>query len=116
MTTGLGADVVFECSGAEPSAQNCLDLVRRRGRYAQVGLFGRPIAWDLEQVCYKELKVSGSFATVPSSWRKALTLLASEQVQTRPLVSHTFPLNEWEQAFHIFERRDGFKIVLTPTG
>jgi L-iditol 2-dehydrogenase len=115
MTAGLGADVIFECSGAEGSARNCLDLVRRKGRYAQVGLFGRPIQWDLEQVCYKELRVSGSFATVPSAWRKALTLLASGQVQTRPLVSHTLPLDEWEQAFRIFERRDGFKIVLTPT-
>ena len=31
MTAGLGANVIFECSGAEPSAQNCLDLVRRSG-------------------------------------------------------------------------------------
>ena len=114
MTHGLGADVVFECSGAAPSAQHCLSLVRRRGRYAQVGLFGRPIAWDLEQVCYKELSVSGSNATVPSAWRKALALLASGQVRTDLLISHTFPVTEWRHAFDIFERREGLKIVLTP--
>ena len=114
MTSGLGPDVVFETSGAEPSAQSCLDLVRRRGRYAQVGLFGQPIQWDLEQVCYKEIAVSGSFATVPSAWRKALTLLASAQVQTRPLVSHTLPITAWEQAFHTFEEKSGLKIILTP--
>src|SRR5690348_12402360 len=83
MTGGLGADVVFECSGAEASAQNCLNLVRRRGRYVQVGLFGKPVHWDLDLVCFKELQVSGSFAHLPSAWRKALTLLASGQVQTR---------------------------------
>jgi L-iditol 2-dehydrogenase len=114
MTGGLGADAVFECSGAAPSAQHCLSLVRRRGRYAQVGLFGKPILWDLEQVCYKELQVSGSFATVPSAWRKALTLMASGQVQTGPLITHTLPLTEWQEAFRIFERRQGLKIVLTP--
>jgi L-iditol 2-dehydrogenase len=114
MTGGLGADAVFECSGAAPSAQHCLSLVRRRGRYAQVGLFGKPIVWDLEQVCFKELQVSGSFATVPSAWRKALTLLASGQVQTGPLISHTFPITEWRDAFTIFEKRQGLKIVLTP--
>ena len=69
LTGGLGADVVFECAGAGPSAQTCLELVRRRGRYAQVGLFGKPVLWDLEQVCYKELRVSGSNATVPSALR-----------------------------------------------
>ncbi len=115
MTDGLGADVVFECSGAEASAQNCLNLVRRRGRYVQVGLFGKPVQWDLDQVCLKELQVSGSFAHLPSAWRKALTLLSSGQVQTRPLISTILPIHEWQQAFDIFERREGIKVVLTPT-
>ena len=114
LSGGLGADVVFECAGAGPSAQTCLELVRRRGRYAQVGLFGRPIEWDLEQVSFKELQVSGSFATVPSAWRRALALLATGQVQTRPLITATLPTSEWRQAFENFERRDGLKVILTP--
>ncbi|MCL4295538.1 MAG: alcohol dehydrogenase catalytic domain-containing protein [Anaerolineae bacterium] len=114
MTNGLGADVVFECAGAALSAQHCLDLVRRQGRYAQVGLFGKPIAWDLEQVCYKELKVSGSNATVPSAWRKAVALLAGGQVQVGPLISNVLPISEWQHAFNLFEQRQGHKIILTP--
>jgi L-iditol 2-dehydrogenase len=114
MTNGLGADAVFECSGAEASAQNCLQLVRRYGRYTQVGLFGRPIAWDLDQVCTKEIHVSGSFATTPRAWRKALKLMESGQAQTRPLISHTMPITEWRRAFEIFEQRTGLKIILTP--
>lgn len=113
-TGGLGADMVFECAGAAPSAHNCLDLVRRQGRYAQVGLFGKPISWDLDQVCYKELKVSGSNASVPSAWRKALALLGSGQVQTKPLISTVLPITGWQQAFEMFERRQGHKILLTP--
>lgn len=115
MTSGLGADVVFECSGVAASAQNCLNIVRRRGRYAQVGLFGKPITWDLEQVCYKELQVSGSNATVPSAWRKAVNLLAGGQVQTKPLITTVLPITEWRQAFNLFEQRHGLKIILTPT-
>lgn len=114
LTDGLGADVVFECSGAEAGAQLALSLARRRGRYCQMGLIGRPIRWDLEQVCFKELQVHGSFATVPSAWRKALTLLAKGQVQTEPLVSHTLPIGSWQEAFSLFEARKGVKILLTP--
>jgi L-iditol 2-dehydrogenase len=114
MTGGLGVDVVFECAGAGPSAQHCLELVRREGRYVQVGLFGKPITWDLDQVCYKELRVSGSNASVPSAWRKALVLLASGQVQTKPLISDVLPITEWVEAFERFEKRDGFKLLLTP--
>ncbi len=115
-TDGLGADAVFECAGSAASAGNCLVMVRRRGRYAQVGLFGKPIPWDMEQVCYKELHVSGSNATVPSAWIKALHLLASGQVKTAPLISQVLPITEWQQAFEGFERKQGLKRVLTPAG
>ena len=113
-TDGHGADVAFECSGAGPGAQTALDLVRHRGRYVQVGLFGRPVTWDLEQVCMKELRVQGTFATVASSWPKALNLMRSGKVRTTPLISHRLPLEEWRQAFDIFGRREGVKVVFTP--
>ena len=88
--------------------------MRRRGRYGQVGLFGKPITLDLDLVCYKELEVHGSFAHLPSAWRKALKLMAAGQVQTRPLVSAILPISEWQAAFAAFEQHDGLKIVLTP--
>ncbi len=113
-TDGLGADIAFECSGAGPGAQTALDLVRHRGRYVQVGLFGKPVLWDLEQVCVKELQVHGTFATVASSWRKALALLQSGQLRTGPLISHTLPLEAWQLAFDLFEGREGVKIVFSP--
>jgi len=113
---GLGADVVYECSGAGAAARQLLDLVRRRGRYVQIGLFGQPITWDLDQVCYKELRVTGSFATVPASWHRALRLLASGAVQTEPLITHSFPVTEWQDAFDTFESKRGVKTLLTPVG
>jgi threonine dehydrogenase-like Zn-dependent dehydrogenase len=60
------------------------------------------------------LRVSGSNASVPSAWRKALVLLASGQVQTKPLISDALPVTEWAEAFERFEKRAGFKILLTP--
>jgi L-iditol 2-dehydrogenase len=113
-TEDQGADIVFECAGSAASAHNCLSVVRRRGCYTQVGLFGKPILWDLEQICYKELKVSGSNATVPTSWRKALNLMASGQVKTAPLISEVMPITEWRRAFEGFERKQGLKRILTP--
>lgn len=111
---GLGADIAFECSGAGPGAQTALDLVRHRGRYVQVGLFGKPVMWDLEQVCVKEVQVQGTFATVASSWRKTLALLQSGQLRTAPLISHRLPLEAWQEAFDLFEGREGVKIVFSP--
>ncbi len=111
---GLGADVVYECSGAGPAAQQLLSLVRRRGRYVQVGLFGNPVAWDLDQLCYKELVATGSNASVPSAWDRALALMAAGIVDTKKLITHRFPVTAWAEAFACFERKDGVKTLLTP--
>lgn len=113
---GLGADVVYECSGAGPAADQLLRLVRRRGRYVQIGLFGKPIAWDMDQICYKELVVTGSNASVPSAWDKALRLLANGTVRTDSLITSSYPVTDWEQAFQTFETRHGIKTLLTPAG
>ncbi len=111
---GLGADVVYECSGAGPAAQQLLTLVRRRGRYVQIGLFGQSIAWDLDQVCYKELIVTGSNASVPSAWDKALKLLATGAVKTAPLITHAYDVTDWQKAFDTFAAKTGVKTLLTP--
>ncbi|MEQ8672732.1 MAG: zinc-binding dehydrogenase [Aggregatilineales bacterium] len=111
---GLGADVVYECSGANPAAQQLLELVRRRGHYVQIGLFGQRINWDLDQVCYKELVVTGSNASVPSAWDKALKLLDTGIVQTAPLITHTYDVTQWQQAFDTFDAKTGIKTLLTP--
>jgi len=114
MTEGSGADIVYECSGAGPAAEMLLEVVRRGGQYAQIGLFGKPVAWDLDQVCYKELSVTGSNASVPSAWSRALRLMEEGVVKTEPLVSGVLPITEWRDAFDLFERRTGLKTVLQP--
>ncbi|MCP4708412.1 MAG: alcohol dehydrogenase catalytic domain-containing protein, partial [Planctomycetes bacterium] len=43
LSKGNGADIVLECSGAEKAAQMGLDLLRRQGKYTQIGIFGKPI-------------------------------------------------------------------------
>jgi L-iditol 2-dehydrogenase len=113
---GLGVDVVYECSGAGPAALQLLDLVRRRGRYVQIGLFGQAVSWDLDQLCYKELVATGSNASTPESWLRAIRLLASGTVNTEPLVTHTFDITEWEQAFENFKQKNGVKTLLQPVG
>jgi len=111
---GLGADVVYECSGAGPAAAQVLTLVRRRGRYVQVGLFGKPVAWDLDQLCFKEIIATGSNASIPSAWAKAVRLIGSGAVQTKPLITHHFPVTEWEAAFATFDERSGVKAIIQP--
>jgi L-iditol 2-dehydrogenase len=107
-------EVVVECSGAAPAAALLLRLVKKTGRFVQVGLYGRPIPLDMDQVCYKELTVSGSFATTPSSWYRALALAGSGAVSLAAIVGATFALRDWERAFEAVGSRVPGKVLLLP--
>jgi L-iditol 2-dehydrogenase len=111
---GLGADVVYECSGAGPAAQQLLTLVRRHGRYVQIGLFGKPVAWDLDQLVYKELTATGTNASTPPSWLRALDLMGAGKVRTDLLITHEFPVTAWDKGFATFEDRSGVKTLFVP--
>ena len=113
-TEGRGADVVLECSGAGPAVQAGLRVLKKRGRYTQIGLFGRPVTADWDTICYRELQVTGSLGSKWTSWMKAIELIASGSVNAKALVSHELPLREWARAFSLFEKKEGIKIVLIP--
>lgn len=116
LTAGRGADVVFECAGAGPAVRTCLEAVKKRGCYVQVGLLARPIEMDFGQVVAKELKVTGSFGSTYTSWERALELMALGKVRTRPLITADLPLVRWEEGFSQMERKQGCKVVLRPDG
>lgn len=113
-TDSRGVDIVFECSGNAQAVNDGLLAIRKRGQFTQIGLFGKQINLDFEKVCYKELKVTGSFASRRISWEKALQLAIQNKVRLRPLVSDVLPITEWEKAFKMFEEKQGLKLVLTP--
>jgi L-iditol 2-dehydrogenase len=114
LTAGYGADIVLECAGAPAAARMALEMVRKRGKYHQMGLFGRPIEIDFEQIAFKEIQVNGFVAQRRPAWRRALELMKRGVIQTERLISHEFPLHEWRQAFDMFEKKEGIKLLLMP--
>jgi L-iditol 2-dehydrogenase len=114
LTNGYGADVVFECSGAQASVTQCLELIRKAGQYTQIGLFGRPIQVDFDKITTKEIKVTGVQSQKRSAWEKALNLVSRGYVDLEPLISEELGLSQWQQAFEMVEQKRGLKVLLYP--
>ena len=114
LTAGVGADVILECSGAGSAAQAGLELVRKQGKYTQVGIFGAHVTVDLSQLVYKEIRMTGSFSQKFLAWEAAIALCSQGQVQVRPLVTDLLPLDEWEEGFRKFESGEAIKVVFEP--
>ncbi len=114
ITNGEGVDVVFECSGSVTAANFGLEIVRKRGKYTQMGGFGKPISIDFDKIIYKEIQLTGSFSQKWSAWKQALKLLSERKVKTKPLITDILPVTEWKEGFRKHEEKTGIKIVLTP--
>jgi L-iditol 2-dehydrogenase len=114
LSGGVGADAVLECSGAPAAVDMGLGLVRKQGRYTQIGLFGRPVTVDWERIVYKELRVTGSFSQRWTAWKRALALLEMGAVRPKSLISDVLPLSAWEEGFRKLERKEGLKVLLEP--
>jgi L-iditol 2-dehydrogenase len=114
LTGGRGADVVVECSGAQAGVRLGYELIRRRGQLVQVGLFGRPVEIEMDLAVIREVEIRTSFSHTPKAWDYALKLMEEGRVQTRPLATDILPLDQWEEGFSRFRRKEGIKVVLQP--
>lgn len=107
-------DVVVECSGSAGGVAAGLHAVSRGGRYVVVGIVGRPIEVDLDVVLYKELTVTSGFASTRASWRMAVALVDSGEVDLEPVIGTVAGLDDWDDVIAGFRSGAGSKTVLDP--
>lgn len=107
-------DVVVECSGRAGGIETCLRHARRGGRYVQIGLAGGAVAVPFDEICFRELTVTGGNASTSASWQRALHLIEGRRVALEPLVSEVVPLAQWRRAFASARAGAGAKVVLDP--
>ncbi len=115
LTGGYGVDIALECSGAAGGVNDCFQCVRKRGEIVQVGLFGHPASGlNYDDFILKEIQIKGIYAHNQGTWKKTVELLAQKKVDLAPLVSGEYPLDQWPQAFKLFEEGVGLKYLLYP--
>ncbi len=113
-TGGEGVDVVFEASGTAAGFTDGIKWLRKGGEICQLGLYGEPVSFDIDILTFKEIVFKGCMTHNRESWKKALSLMTSGKIDTRPLVTDELPLSRWETAFELFERGEGIKYLLYP--
>jgi L-iditol 2-dehydrogenase len=116
-TGGEGPDVVITTCGSVEAHEQAVEMVAHRG---YVNLFGglaknaRPMSLLSNTVHYKECFVTGSHGCVPRHHELAVRLLEKGMVRVKPLITHRFPLDEIQRAFHAMESREGMKVAVRP--
>lgn len=114
LTNNLGADICVECSGAPNAANKALQVVKRKGKVVQMGVFSEskvPIYTDL--ILHKEINYFGSRSQKPSSWHTSLRLLEHGLVNPAIMVSDIITLEDWRCGFESMHRGEGVKYVIS---
>lgn len=96
---GLGVDRVIECSGSAEALDHGIRLLRKGGWLVQVAFFGAPrVPTDLDTLVNREITLVTSRGKRPACFRIALDLVRRGQVRPGRLITHRYPLRDWEAA------------------
>lgn len=115
MTKGRGADLVVEASGSQAAISASVGVVRRFGRITQIGLTGKEYTmfpWDAAS--WKVCEIIFNLSTAYSCWDRTIGLISTGKMNVSKIITHKYPLQEWEKAFESIESLEALKTLLIP--
>jgi threonine dehydrogenase-like Zn-dependent dehydrogenase len=111
-----GLDVVVETAGAVAAVELSTRLAREGGRVVLLGIAGEGEEWALpaDRIPLRDLTVFGSVGYTTAAWAHMVSLLRDRLVDLEPIITHRFPLEQFEDAFALMNDRRGVvaRIVL----
>lgn len=114
LSGGMGADIVYECSGSAPGVRSGMSILKKMGSLVQIGLTKPTMEIEYSMLTGKQIRLVGTFGHKWESWETALRLICQGKLNTSALITHHFPLEEWEEAFRVAQEQEGIKVVLEP--
>ncbi|KAK7184490.1 hypothetical protein DPSP01_012643 [Paraphaeosphaeria sporulosa] len=111
---GEGADVVLECTGAEPCIQTGINVAIKGGTYVQAGMGKENVVFPITTACIRALTIKGSIRYSVGCYPDAVHLVASGAVDVKKLITNRFKFEEAEKAFELVKAaKEGvFKVVI----
>ncbi len=107
-----GFDVAFEMSGSPKGLSDILSLANHGAKVGLLGLFSGSAMVDLNNIIFKGLTIKGIYGReMFGTWYKAVSLLNSGLV-VQPVITHRFPLEDYEAAMKLLQAGEGGKILL----
>jgi threonine dehydrogenase-like Zn-dependent dehydrogenase len=119
ITDGRGVDVTIEALGLPATFEAALRVLRPGGTLSSLGVYSSDLRIPLDAFTagLGDHKIITTLCPGGKErMRRLMEVIASGRVDTRPLVTHRFKLDEVEAAYDLFaHQRDGvLKVAITP--
>ena len=119
LTDGRGVDVAIEALGKQQTFEAALRVLRPGGTLSSLGVYSSDLKIPLDAFLAGLGDHTIRTTLCPGGkerMRRLMEVIASSRLDTRPLVTHRFKLDDIEKAYDLFaSQRDGvLKVALTP--
>jgi len=101
-------DVVIETSGSPDGLQTAMGFIKSRGTIVLKSTPGSPALMDLTDIVRREISVLGSRC---GPFSEAIELLRRGHIETKPLISGYFTLEEFREAFELSQQHNAIKVL-----
>jgi len=119
-TNGNGADFAFQCTGAPPAAADIYSYIRRGGGLCEMGFFVNNGEYNVNPhfaMCNKEINLVGSWDYSAQDYPTTMAFLRQAREMNIPikeLITHSFPLDQLNEAMEVNVSQKGIKICYVP--
>ncbi|MCR2050711.1 zinc-dependent alcohol dehydrogenase family protein [Acetatifactor muris] len=110
---GGGADVVIECAGVKAAAKQAFEAAGKGGKivFFSVPAPDARIELPLFELYQKEWHICGSFIN-PDTFARAVALINNRKIHFEKIITHTYEIQELEQAILMQAGRESLKVVV----
>lgn len=100
LTNGEMADTVIDVSGSPTAIPLSVQMTRRQGTLVLAGLTGKEAVTPMlmDRLVWNEITLQGAYTKGSEAVRDSLALIASRKYPLERMVTHTYPLEQAEQA------------------
>lgn len=115
ITAGEGVDAALEMSGDPTAMHQAFRAVKNGGRVTLFGIPTGSVCFDLpNEIIFKGIRVYGvTGRRLFGTWYR-LAGLFKAGLNIRPVVTHSFPMNEFAKGFDLIQSGQCGKVVLFP--
>ncbi len=113
MNGGWGADCVIDCSGDPDAINEGIGLLRKGGKFIALGIsHDALIPFAFNQAVLSVVEMVFSATSSHEAWIKVLGILERNEAKVKKVVTHQYPLLDWEVAYEKIANREAIKAVL----
>ncbi|MBI2958364.1 MAG: alcohol dehydrogenase catalytic domain-containing protein [Chloroflexi bacterium] len=113
-TGGLGVDAVFDATSSGMPGEATV-LLKGIGQLVITATMEGKVEFNADDFKARSLIITANRARNPSTWYRAINLVACGRVDVKPLITHRFDIENADTAFRTLQRREGMKVLIAPS-